>query len=538
VKSVVYRFFLLIFLGGQCFILFSQSNKVFLNRDFEYRYQSLLSKKNVKSHDAIKPYVYSDFTQPGLVSDSSLYYQPGFPVNKMKGDKVQHEARLGFFPMLNLGYGLSNGDSSVSYSDLGVGLSALFHYKDVVTARLNFSGHRDNYAGYLEQNVLEKGITPDGHVWDTYSNGYNYTNLNGFLSWNAGKYFNLQLGRGKNFIGSGYRSMLLSDNAGNYNYGRIMASIWRLKYVVIYSHQKDINNTDSRQYGQWKNKYSTTHYLSWNVAKWLTIGLFESVVWKAQDTLLNRGYDVNYLNPIIFFRPVEYSTGSSDNSLIGINVSIKLMNGFQVYGQFILDEFLLDEFKKDVKEAFNPGSQSQFGWWANKYGGQFGFKAFNIFGVQGLGIQSEYNFSRPFTYSHADPLQNYGHQNSSMAHTLGANFNEVLGFVNFQRKNWFAQINLAWHNQGMSTDSVNFGEDIYRSYTTRNGDYGHTTAQGVQSNVVNIGARVSYLILPESNLRLYLGARNRMQNLRGISSNTMFLEFGVSTSMFNKYTDI
>ena len=155
-----------------------------------------------------------------------------------------------------------------------------------------------------------------------------------------------------------------------------------------------------------------------------------------------------------------------------------------------------------------------------------------------MGIQAEYNFSRPFTYSHADPIQNYGHQNSSLAHPLGSNFNEVIGFVNFQWKNWFAQIQVAWYNQGLSTDSVNFGENIYLPYTSRKGDYGHTIAQGVQNDVINIGGRVSYLIYPRNNLRTFIGIRNRMQSLGGLKSSAMFFEFGISTSMFNRYTDI
>ena len=222
-EKLLSRYFLILIIGFHSLTLLSQSEQVFLNQDFEYRYQSLLSGKNVKSHDAIKPYLYSDFDQIGLNSDFSILYNSGFPMNKMKKEKEVHNARMSFFPLVNVGFGVGNGDSLKTYSDLGIGASALFEYKKVFAARINFSGHKNEFPGYLEQKVRDKRVTPDGYVWDTYSNGYNYTNLNGYLSWNAGKYFNLQLGRGKNFIGSGYRSLLLSDNAGNYNYGRIMS---------------------------------------------------------------------------------------------------------------------------------------------------------------------------------------------------------------------------------------------------------------------------------------------------------------------------
>lgn len=526
--------FLFLVLG---LVAFSQSEQIHLNRDFEYSYQSEIASRNVKSHSAIRPFLYSDLKTLG--NDSDLYYSPGIPFKKLGAkDKPDHAGTLSFMPLVNLGLGFESGDSSKSYSSMGIGASALFRYKEALAIRINASTHKDQLPYYLEENATSLRITPDGHVFKSNEDGLRYTNVNGYLSWNVAKYFNFQIGNGKNFIGSGYRSLLLSDHAGNYGYGKITTSIWRLKYMILYANQKDINNTMSTKSSEWKNKYSTTHYLSWNLTNWLNVGLFESVIWKAQDTLLNRGFDVNYLNPVIFFRPVEFSTGSSDNSLIGINIEIKPTNKFHIYGQMMLDEFLYDEFMKDVKEAFNPGSQAEYGWWANKYGVQFGFKWYDVFGVPGLGIQSEYNWMRPFTHSHADPIQNYGHQNNSLGHPLGANFMESVTFLNYSVYNWFFQFQFSWYSQGLSTDRENFGEDIYRSYQDRENEYGHVTAQGIPKKVTNIGLRTSYLIYPESNMRIFMGLRNRMEVINGLPRSGLYTEFGISTSLFNRYTDI
>ena len=103
-------------------------------------------------------------------------------------------------------------------------------------------------------------------------------------------------------------------------------------------------------------KFATIHHLNWNISKRVSLGIFEAIIWQAKDTLYNRQFDVNYLNPIIFYRPVEYSLGSSDNALLGLNAKLKISNNYQLYAQFILDEFLL-------KEVFVV-----CGWWANKYG--------------------------------------------------------------------------------------------------------------------------------------------------------------------------
>ena len=54
----------------------------------------------------------------------------------------------------------------------------------------------------------------------------------------------------------------------------------------------------------------------------------------------NRGFDVNYLNPIIFYRAIEFSTGSrAGNALIGLSGKYKVSNKVNVYGQLIIDEF-------------------------------------------------------------------------------------------------------------------------------------------------------------------------------------------------------
>ena len=54
------------------------------------------------------------------------------------------------------------------------------------------------------------------------------------------------------------------------------------------------------QLGFSKKKWASSHLLSYNVNKWLNLSLFESVIWQDKDTLINRGLDINYLNPFIF----------------------------------------------------------------------------------------------------------------------------------------------------------------------------------------------------------------------------------------------
>ena len=162
--------------------------------------------------------------------------------------------------------------------------------------------------------------------------------------------------------------------------------------------------------GSFRTKYMANHYLSYNVTKRLNIGLFESVIWQNDN---DRGFDFNYINPIIFYRAIEFSTGSrGGNALIGLSAKYKFTDRINAYGQLIIDEFSTS----DVSGA--NGS------YKNKTGYQLGVKYYHAFGLKNLTVQAEYNRVRPFTYSHNTVVLNYGHNNQSMAHTLGSNFSE------------------------------------------------------------------------------------------------------------------
>ena len=71
---------------------------------------------------------------------------------------------------------------------------------------------------------------------------------------------------------------------------------------------------------RYPTKYSASHYLTVNIGKRWSVGLFESVVWAAQDAAGERNFDWAYMNPIIFYRPAEYSIGSPDNITMGANM--------------------------------------------------------------------------------------------------------------------------------------------------------------------------------------------------------------------------
>ena len=103
--------------------------------------------------------------------------------------------------------------------------------------------------------------------------------------------------------------MILSDNAFNYPYLRLTADFWRIQYTCLYTQMTDRNRVLSDN--TFARKYTVMHYLDIAVTKRLNIGFFDAIVAKAQDsTGIRRGFDLQYLNPIILLRSAEYYAGN------------------------------------------------------------------------------------------------------------------------------------------------------------------------------------------------------------------------------------
>ncbi len=91
--------------------------------------------------------------------------------------------------------------------------------------------------------------------------GYDYPLAEGYLSYSPGKYFNIQFGHGKNFIGDGYRSLLMSDNASPYPYFKLNTTFWKLKYTNTWMSLRDVKPEVTAD-DSFRTKYMVNHYQS------------------------------------------------------------------------------------------------------------------------------------------------------------------------------------------------------------------------------------------------------------------------------------
>ena len=484
-------------------VVSGQSQLLPLSKELQLKLGSRIYFDSLKvRHTALPAYFISEVSGEGMSRDSLLtglyppakewqsknwVYRKLFTEHLVEVNDSAYNFYLDFIPDFQIG---KQGANKLWLNTRGVELGGNVGKSFSFTSY--FYENQGRFADYYTEFSFSNRVVPGQGLARAYGNaGIDYNYSGGTISYTPSKYLNLQVGYDKNFIGDGYRSLLLSDNSFNYPFAKVTASLGRVRYMVMFAQFIDLyENADHEQLGldsAYPKKYGIFHYLNWNVSNRFSIGLFENVMWEP------RQFEMSYLPPVVFLRPVEFANGSPDKVLMGLNASYKIAKNYVGYGQFMLNEFRIDDIL------------SSKGSWANKNGIQLGIKGFDIFKVKNLNGQLEMNRVRPYSYSALSHFKNYGHYNQSLAHPYGANFREYLGIFNYRYKRFDATIQATRATYGLDIDGLNYGKDIYKNYDTRVAEDGVFNGQGLNTKLHYAEFKLAYVLNPKNNLRLETG---------------------------------
>mgnify|MGYP000444842807 FL=1 len=523
----------------------SQLNIPFTHQGYA-KFDRHLNMIGLNSHTAAKPYIYQDVARYYDLKQVNLQtYKEGTSwwskklfnehLVQVQGDDYWFT----FDPIFDLQAGKDNAaDFSTTFNNTrGVyiqgGLGKQFSFStSFYESQGRFAHYINNYAESLRAFGPDPAIIPGRGIGKRFKkDAYDYPVAEAYLSYTPNKFINIQFGHGKNFIGDGYRSLLQSDVSSPSTFLKLNTKFWKIKYTNTWMWLRDVR-PEVVQDKAFLTKYMANHYLSWNVSKRFNLGLFESVMWTNSN---DRGFDINYLNPLIFFRALEFETGQgAGNALVGLSGKYKLSNNANIYSQFILDEFSLNDITGGKKS------------WKNKYGYQIGLKYFNAFKIDNLLFQMEYNRVRPYTYSHNTIVLNYAHDNQSMAHLWGSNFSETILIGRYHYNRWFADAKIVFGKKGFDfnddVDDFSYGGDIYRNYNERPFDSGVTVGQGNTTNIFHFELQSGYVLNPTTNLKLFAYVSYRDFNpdadtAASFKNSTLWFSLGLRTDLFNWYFD-
>lgn len=522
-----------------------------LNIPFSHSYYAqfdgAMNQVGSNNHTASKPYTYAEVSKYYDLKAVNKSLQKN--VSTWLGRKWWNENMvqiqgedywLALNPIVDLQMGkASDLDASYSYVNTRAlnfrgGLGKQINFTTTVfESQGRFAGYYNDYAESLKPSGGNPAIIPGMGIGKRFkTDAYDFPLAEANITFAPSKIFDFQLGYGRNFIGDGYRSLLESDGASPYPYFKINTTFWKIKYTNTYMWLKDVRPdvTVERTYA---SKFMANHYLSWNVSNKLNFGFFESVVWTDTN---NRGFDVNFVNPIIFYRSVEFASSSrSGNALLGMTAKYKWNNDVNLYAQFLLDEFSVSDM--------GAGEQS----WKNKFGYQLGAKYFNAFKIKDLLLQLEYNHVRPYVYSHSAIITNYGHNNQSIGHQWGGNFEELVVIGRYHKGRVFGDAKFTMGTRGLdfdnAQDSFNYGGNIYKSYDLKRPyDKGVKVGQGNKTSVFIADVQGGYLINPMTNLKLfgsfiYRNFDPTQETATTFKQSTTWFTIGLRSDIFNWYFD-
>ena len=491
----------------------------FYNFPNEYSYGLLtdraLAEKDSSIHSSLKPYIPFFSDKYKFVADSHRLFK--FIKNDPFLDKVfvedlllikskEKKFLLRVDPLLNFEFGRDTEDTLQRklYTNTRGFIASGSIGKDFYFETM-LAENQSVFPNYIEAYSRSTGIVPGQGRWKTFkSRGFDYAFSSGFFSYQPSKHLNIQAGHGKQKIGQGYRSLLLSDNGFNYPFARFTQQWFkgRLQYTNIYASfmnlssasEKIVPNTERL----FQKKAASFQYLSLNLTKWFNLGFFQGMIWHVADKNNVQHLDWQYVNPVIFTNLGYYGLNNKNNILIGADLNIKITNRISLYGQFMAD---------DLSNTRSVG---------NGLGYQAGIKYFNAFKVKNLFLQAEYNdvsessFTSPITDT---SNQSYSHYNQNIAYTPGYG-KELIGVIDYK-----------YHRFTFN------GRYNYQYFTY--------SKVGLYSNQY-VNLKLGYTVNPAYNTNISIGLTYRMQDnfvFSASNNKTAYVYLSFKTSLFNSYYD-
>jgi hypothetical protein len=452
-------------------------------------------------------------------------------VRKAASDSSDLPFRLYIDPLLNLQYMNVADDTSSSQFYINTrGVTARGDIGRKVSFETSFWENQAFFPRYIKNFADQSLVVPGQGRWKTFKRtGYDFASATGYVSYSPFRFFNLQLGNGKFFVGDGYRSLLLSDNGFNFPFARFTGWIGKkqtIQYTSIYASLMNLQSISPIPVGTerlFQKKAASFHQIAIRITQFAEVSFFQGLIWTAADSSNRQCIRLAYANPLIFSALPGQGLSGKNNFLLGATFRVDLLKTIRLYGQFVAD----DLGKKGTVH--------------NKTGFQLGLKYFNAFTLKHLHIQAEINRVKPYTYAATDPAQSYTHYNQPLAHPLGANFTEMVFYLHYKIGDFFLQARYSTAKLG--TDNAphqNYGQNVfttdYAAYFPSAGQT-YTVGQGVSNTVTYLDARLGYMVSYASNLNISLGFVQRNVDSTATSLPTSYVYVAVRTSLTNTYYD-
>lgn len=483
------RFLLFVCLSASLKLVYGQDTCTVLTLYHEWNEALLYCNDSIR-HTAFKPALFADtLIQAGR---RSLLSRKLFEEHQVSVHDGSFHLFADFLPDFQVG--ISKRPQKVPWQNTrgvsimgNIGSKVYFEAEDFET--------QQRFPGYVDSFVRSRGMIPRLDTYRKLANfnhsvaDFNYTSAR--LVYMPDRFLLVDLGYGRNFIGDGYRSLLLSDWAFNYPYLQVSGKWRSLQYSVMWSQYISKQGARAVDTFSYPRKWSQTFFLDWHFLPAGNIGLFESVIWPGQTVNHRNDMSWSLLSPLIFLHGNASPSGISNFTLTGLNARFRIMFQTFLYGQAAVSNFLRNSA------------------WKDRFAFQLGLRSFDFAGVRGLDALAEFNKVKPYMYAGNSPGINYSQFDQPLADPLGAAFKEGVAVLHYKTGKWWFRLEaLKAIYTSDQTSEENAGGDILKPVPIGNS----IPAQGMQNHLLWTDFRAAFILNRENNLRLEAGVTFRKES--------------------------
>ncbi len=480
------------------------------------------------SFETFYPVTNSDFKLQDSIGDKNIYYYDLFVwLFKKNWIEVKDgEAHFEINPLVNFTYGKGNtiSDSLPLYRNTrGIKMNGELSKK--ISFSFIFCENQSRFMHYQNQFFQDRGefydldsiygkvnaVIPAGARTKPFkSNGFDYAFSVGHVGFQATKKIRVEAGNNQHFIGSGYRSLLLSDNG---IYAPNIRFSWKINskfsYQILFRKHKNLYRKPKTFAIEsvYENKLFTANYFTYKAKDNFSISLFTSGNQLITDSISKYKPQFQMLAPIPFSSTDFIFKNKLINGISGLNFDLAFKRS-RFYSQVAMDEF-----NKDLIFAY-----------------QFGFHLFDLLKMKNLNLQAEFNLVPENFYAHENPKLTYSHYNMALAHTKGNNFKEILLNLSYEYKRFSVQnSSIVYLNYGGSTLNQIESNSIFITNEQKS-----VSSQG--TTLLN-STELSYRINSNYNPTVYLQFVTRNSNYGAEKQTNNQILFGLKVNLFNQYLD-
>ena len=227
----------------------------------------------------------------------------------------------------------------------------------------------------------------------------NRTAINAYLKFDL-PWFELQIGQDTLQWGPGYHdSLLVSKNPLAMDMIKLQATYEPATFTAFTGILEDMSP-------EINHKYISGHRVEGYFWDRFGFGLSEVVVYGDR-------FEPGYLNPVNIYlineQPISRADGrvpgSGDNVLMSVDMRLRLVDDFEIYGELMVDDG-------------NPAAN--FKHWDTKFGILGGIYLTDPFGIADTDFHAEYAFINQYAYTHVNPVNVYKHFTTPIGHQIGS----------------------------------------------------------------------------------------------------------------------